>query len=309
MKNILLIHFIFCFSTVIGQITDEYSNLIAKADSLYRVKKYKESGFYFSNAFKSLGWKGSLNDRYNAACSWALAGEPDSAFVNLDRIVRLGNYIDYEQITTDSDLNILHNDSRWKPLIALIKSNKKKAEANFNKPLTRQLEQIYRDDQKYRSMVDSVQKNYGGNSKQMNSLSNTMRQNDSKNLIIVKEILDKHGWLGKDEVGENGNITLFLVIQHSDLKTQEKYLPMMKEAVKNGKASAADLALLIDRVEIGNGRPQIYGSQLTATINGKITLEPIIDEPNVNNRRAEVGLEPLERYLKYWDIEYKLPEK
>ena len=34
---------------------------------------------------------------------------------------------------------------------------------------------------------------------------------------------------------------------------------------------------------------------------------PIADEPNVNIRRAKVGLQPLEVYLKQWNILYTLP--
>lgn len=33
-------------------------------------------------------------------------------------------------------------------------------------------------------------------------------------------------------------------VDHSDLVTQEKYLPVMKEAVKQGKALASSLACL-----------------------------------------------------------------
>jgi hypothetical protein len=41
---------------------------------------------------------------------------------------------------------------------------------------------------------------------------------------------------------------LFLVIQHSDSTTQEKYLPLLKQAVKDNRAFGHDLALLEDRV-------------------------------------------------------------
>ncbi|MDT3404368.1 hypothetical protein [Mucilaginibacter terrae] len=41
--------------------------------------------------------------------------------------------------------------------------------------------------------------------------------------------------------------------------------------------------------------------------NGKATIDPIEDEPNVNKRRAAVGLQPLEDYVKQWGIEYHLP--
>jgi hypothetical protein len=99
---------------------------------------------------------------------------------------------------------------------------------------------------------------------------------------------------------------VFLVIQHADLATQERYLPIMREAVKNGKALASDLALLEDRVLTRNGKPQIYGSQLQENhTTGKYEFAPIQDAANVNKRRASVGLPPLEDYAKMMGINYK----
>jgi hypothetical protein len=66
--------------------------------------------------------------------------------------------------------------------------------------------------------------------------------------------LDKYGWLGADVVGARGSITLFLVIQHANLKTQQKYLPLVKEAEKNGKIQGTNLAFLEDRIAIGEGK-------------------------------------------------------
>ncbi|MVN90831.1 hypothetical protein GO816_06810 [Mucilaginibacter sp. HME9299] len=100
---------------------------------------------------------------------------------------------------------------------------------------------------------------------------------------------------------------MFLVIQHADIKTQEKYLPLMRAAVKEGKAHPANLALLEDRLAIRQGKKQIYGSQISIDKTGKATIDAIDDEPNVNKRRAAVGLQPLENYVKQWEIEYHLP--
>lgn len=100
------------------------------------------------------------------------------------------------------------------------------------------------------------------------------------------------------------------VIQHSDLETREKYLPMLREAVKNGKALSMHLALLEDRVALGQGKKQIYGSQIHRDQKtGQWFVAPIEDEKNVNTRRASVGLEPLEVYLKHWNIDYKIPQE
>ncbi len=108
--------------------------------------------------------------------------------------------------------------------------------------------------------------------------------------------------MGSDVIGNQGNSTLFLVIQHADLKTQEKYLPMMREAVKNGKAYGSSLALLEDRIEIRNGRKQIYGSQIGMDDKNTYYVAPLIDPDNVDKRRAEVGLPPLSDYVKNWNM-------
>jgi hypothetical protein len=181
---------------------------------------------------------------------------------------------------------------------------------NSYKNLTSQLEVIYTEDQKYREMIGAVEAKYGRDSKEMKDLWNTMNKKDSMNLIAVKHILDTHGWLGADVVGEKGNSTLFLVIQHADQKTQEKYLPMMRDAVKRGKANGSQLALLEDRVALRRGKKQIYGSQIHRDLKtGNYFVAPIEDESNVNKRRASVGLEPLEEYAKHWNIDYKLRSK
>jgi hypothetical protein len=102
----------------------EYKKFIQKADSLFKVKEFKNSAQNYSFAFKTLGWKGTQNDRYNAARSWTLANIPDSAFFCLDRIVDKTGYADYDKIIADEDFNLLHTDKRWIPLITQIKKNK-----------------------------------------------------------------------------------------------------------------------------------------------------------------------------------------
>lgn len=288
----------------------EYTKLIKKAFTLYEAKEYKKSAFTYSAAVKSNGGKGYRDDRYNAACSWALAGYPDSAFYNLNRIATMASYANYRHITTDKDLTSLHTDKRWSALLVIVQQNKDKEEEKYNKPLVRQLDSIYTSDQSDREKMEELTKTVGlkSNFKEIKALRESIIRNDSINLLKVKAILDQYGWLGPDVIGQEGNTTLFLVIQHSDLATQEKYLPMMKEAVRKGKAEGSQLALLVDRVEMFNNRPQIYGSQISSD-NGKYIIYKIIDEANVNKRRAEVGLEPLEEYVKQWNIDYKLPKK
>jgi hypothetical protein len=182
------------------------------------------------------------------------------------------------------------------------------AQLKFNKEVAALLDTVYNEDQAGRVKIDSLQKIYGWKSEQVQSLLKPMQVLDSINLIKIKNIIDTYGWPGPDEVGKRGAQTIFLVIQHADSLTQVTYLPLMQEAVKKGKARPQDLALLEDRILTDQGKEQIYGSQVRTNEAGKNEFYPIKDETNVNKRRASVGLQPLEDYAKYFDINYVLPK-
>jgi hypothetical protein len=126
---------------------------------------------------------------------------------------------------------------------------------------------------------------------------------DAANLARVTAILDEYGWLGPDQVGPQASGALFLVIQHSNQSSQKRYLPMMRAAVKAGKARGSALALLEDRIALADGQPQTYGSQIGQdNVTGKYYVRPMVDPDTVDARRATVGLQPIAEYVKQWDI-------
>ena len=129
MKTItFILSFLFCTASVFGQTdTRKYDALIRQADSLYQVKDFERSAFAFSDAFKAPDSRITMNHHYNAACSWALANYPDSAFYNLFYITTSMNYTNIGHITADPDLISLYTDSRWEPLLEAVQANKKKA--------------------------------------------------------------------------------------------------------------------------------------------------------------------------------------
>lgn len=289
---------------VYGQSDSLYKIHIASANKYYDAKDYKSSTKEYTLAFAALGNKGYPNDRYNAACTWSLAGNADSAFHNLFIIAEKTGYSNYSHFSTDTDLTPIHNDKRWAEVSAIILANKEKEEEKLNKPLVRILDSIYSSDQQYRLRAKDVEQKHGRDSKEMSNLWQTIMYHDSVNLVKVKAILDEYGWLGPDVIGSQGNTTLFLVIQHADIETQQKYLPMMREAVKNKKARASSLALLEDRTALRTGRKQIYGSQIERAEDGSYHVSALEDPENVDKRRAEVGLQPLNEYTQKWNFEW-----
>ncbi len=170
------------------------------------------------------------------------------------------------------------------------------------------LDTVYNAEQIDRVRMAEVQKQYGWQSRQVDSLWRKIKLQDSTNLVKVKSIIETYGWLGPDKVGEEGAKTIFLVIQHADSLTQVTYVSLLREAVKNKKARPQDLALLEDRILTRQGKKQIYGSQLTQSgSEEKYLFLPIEDEANVNKRRAAIGLEPIEDYAKRFGIDYVFP--
>jgi hypothetical protein len=287
-----------------SQHTEAYKENIKKAWDLYNQKDYLNSAKTYSLAFALNGGNGTQDDRYNAACSWSLAGNADSSFHYLFEAAEKSNYDNYTHITTDTDLDAIHPDPRWEKLLLIVKKNKEKAEANYIKPVVAILDTVLKEDQQTRKGIMELIQKHGMESDTVKKRLDQMRYYDSINLIKVQKILDRYGWVGFDQVGRIGAMTVFLVIQHSPLPVQQKYLPMMREAVKNKQAVAANLALLEDRVALGEGRKQIYGSQIgTDKKTNKNFVEPIEDPDQVDERRKAVGLGPLADYLKQFGIE------
>lgn len=171
------------------------------------------------------------------------------------------------------------------------------------------LDRIRSDDQFYRIQLDSVQARYGGRSPELQNLLKQMHAIDSVNTLKITTIIDRYGWLGPDSIGVNGNRTLFLVIQHAEDSVQEKYLPVMREAVKAGRAKAGSLALLEDRVSLQQGKKQIYGSQVSWNMEtNEYYVLPLEDPDHVDERRAKVGLPPMAVYLAEWDMKWDVEQ-
>lgn len=163
------------------------------------------------------------------------------------------------------------------------------------------------EDQKYRQRLNELTRTQAGTTPGALELRRQMEQADAANLPKVEAILAEHGWLGPAEVGKDASGALFLVIQHSDLATQKKYLPLMRAAVKAGKARGSSLALLEDRIALREGRPQIYGSQLRSDGGGPLYVSAMEDPDHVDERRASVGLPPMAEYLKKnWNLQWDL---
>jgi hypothetical protein len=318
MSKICLVFFgILLVINSFGQVKQRYQDLVNDAHHLYESKEYLKSAQQYSKAF-NVEVNGSLTlDRIAAASAWTQADLHDSAFVQLFRVAKDSTFTNYVwMIVHQPGLNPLHSDNRWNKVIETIKINFVKKERNLDMNLVAVLDSVYIGDQLCQQQYVEMATKYGQQSEELKSFSTLMKDKYSINQIIVKKILDESGWLGEEIIGHYGNMALFLVIQHSNLETQEKYLSMIREAAKKGNVDPANLALLEDRVALRQGKKQIYGTQLAYDeTTGESYVQPLENPDNVDNRRAAIGLEKLQDYLSgvglKWDPEEykkKLPE-
>ena len=126
------------------------------------------------------------------------------------------------------------------------------------------------------------------------------------NLKEVENIIKTYGWPKRSDVGVEASSSIFSVLQHcNNTELMKRYLPQLKKLVDINEADGGQYALMVDRINLKEGKDQIYGSQYTYdTINKKFYIDSVEDIKNLNKRRAEVGLQPIEEYLKSLNTMY-----
>ena len=125
-----------------------------------------------------------------------------------------------------------------------------------------------------------------------------MRAIDAQNRAWLQTVLEEKGWPGWSMVSEDGSAAAWMIVQHADddVEFQERGLALLRAAVEAGDAAPKNLAYLIDRVRVNRGEPQVYGTQ-TKMVDGQVQALEMEDPDRVDERRAQVGLMPLEEYL------------
>ena len=295
-----------CLLTITVQ-AQTFDELIRNGDNFYDEEKYLESAMEYEKAFNLE--EGNAGQYYNAACSWALSGDTIQSIKNLKLSADKG-WKNLKHIKRDKDLTSLYEITGWAEILEKVQANLDEYEKDFDKPLKEQLEQIYVRDQTLRQLYQSAEEKFGRESDEMKYFRELVSDQDSLNELEVIKIIEEKGWVGKSLVGGQANMTLWLVIQHAPIETQEKYLPLLEESVMKGESSGRHLALLEDRIQMRNGKPQTYGSQITRDEEtGKQIVYEIWEPEYVNQRRKNVGLGPIEDYVKRLGIEWTIEQK
>ena len=276
-------------SAVAQQAPVIFSVNIQKADSLLATKQYLSAAKFYNKAFRNkAGYSIDYYRLFSAFC-WDKAGYKDSAFVDLYMLVYGFSYADPDYFISFFKSSEIRNDPEFKKVSERCLLNQRIKKLPFNATLGKLLDSVYLIDQSTRSLQGK------------NIVSNdlvVLPDSQHRNLKLVDSIFNEFGWLAYSQVGHNAAMAQFLVIQHSDLKTQKKWLPRIKRAVAEGLLQPDNLGLLEDRILIQSGKKQLYGTQMSWDPLKKIYVPFEIENPKlVNIRRAKMGMIGLLQYL------------
>ena len=296
LKTLLTLILLIFPSWAIAQYSREYVELTTKADSLFMVGEYEASSETFGKALEMKDFIQPIH-LYNGACAAALAGDMETVFCRLYTKLEREKEWYSDNITNDDDLISLHDDNRWQILIDSINLRKHRIEANFDKPLRRRLQMIMKTDQEVRIVFLAAHNRQPHDSIAEAEALHEMQRVDKLNQEQICKILDSRGFVGSDKVGDAVG-TFWAVIQHSDVNIQKKYLPLFREAAQRGDIAKESVAMMEDRINMFEGKPQRYGSQIEEDEHGNPRLYKLLDESKVDEWRSEMGMEPLKDYLR-----------
>lgn len=235
---------------------------------------------------------------YNLAICYSNKGDTDSTLYFIRQV--LGQTSEFNNLVyTDNDFDFLRNNPLWNNIVHTIDSAHLSANPDIKKPdLSIELFHIYLMDQHVRGL----------GLKNMKLVSSSV---DSINIVKVVKIINQYGWPTFSMVGITSATGAFLVIQHSPIQIQLKYLPQLMEAAKQNEAKKEWLALLIDRISIRKNGVQIFGTQVFQVSDsvtgqlGKYSFFPIMDESKVDSLRMAFDMLPLKEYYAIFGIDYK----
>ncbi|GAA4069766.1 hypothetical protein GCM10022389_13640 [Flavobacterium cheonanense] len=129
---------------------------------------------------------------------------------------------------------------------------------------------------------------------------NEMETLHIKNADKLNEIIDEIGFPTIEKVGIEASESTWLIIQHSISKPEfmKKCLKLLENEAIENKVYEKNLASLTDRINVLEGKPQLYGTQFDWNKNGELSPNEYDDLLQVNIRRLKIGLNTLEEQTK-----------
>jgi hypothetical protein len=125
---------------------------------------------------------------------------------------------------------------------------------------------------------------------------------------FLRGIVQERGWISSPAWSRDVETTglTVLALQFTSLKKTaamddavafvKPLLPVLLDRVTVRRVGAETYASIVDGVELYEGRQQIYGSRFEC-VDGKYAPVSVLAPERLNERRASLGLEPIEQHM------------
>lgn len=293
-----------CFTSK-SQTNYTYEKLIAEASLLHLQKDYKNAVPKLEKAF--LIEKPDALNAYKAAGMYSLSQNKKAAFKYLDIALDKG-WTEADQLLMDPYFDFIRTNysEEWKAIVNKARLKEQQYVKTLKLPeLRKKINSMGIEDQKIR-----YSKIQTSDPEQLNLIQQKINELDFKNLSTAKEILKTNGWPKISEIGKDGAHNFWLIVQHADqdILFQKSALHEMEKLKGTNELDMENYAFLYDRVLCNLNYKQLYGTQVNWTRKGEASsFRAIVNEHEVDKRRAALKLLPSTIYALNYGFEYTLP--
>ncbi len=124
---------------------------------------------------------------------------------------------------------------------------------------------------------------------------------DARSKSYIESLLQDYDWIDRKRFGKVVSDHAWILVQHADdhPEFQADVLARMQKYLKSGGVDKSNYAYLWDRLAVNTGQKQKYGTQpiWECSGDGNLTLAPVEDPDNLDQRRKSMGLGPVEKAL------------
>ena len=121
------------------------------------------------------------------------------------------------------------------------------------------------------------------------------------------QIIKTSGWPTTALVERDGVAAAYHILKNAGtFDLQRDLLPVIVAVIKKDPVQKREFAGLFDRLRVSAGMKQFFGTQ-AVSMGGFLVLFPVEDEANLDARRAEYGLAPMDQYTNALEGTYRKP--
>lgn len=293
---LLVQHYTFAQQT--PDYTKVYHPLINQAELLVVDREYEQALDVYKQAFAAVP-SPFARDYYNAAMSALELQDRKKTFHYLDKLVLKGVSLEY--LERRPALDSLRTTKHWKKFAKKYPKRRQKYEQHLNKELRADLDELYARDQYFRQAKGGLRVHR-----------DTIRAIEEANTKLLLGWIEEYGYPGEDLIGLADTLELlprFTIVIERQTKARDghDFAEVLTQAVQQGRLAPYAAAYLLDQ-QAGANR---HGSRAYAKIvcskcadddefDGLDDYMPMKlsrkEEDRIDERRKELGLEPLELY-------------